>query len=56
MSGDYFRFLFDERVEPTNNHSEQEVKRPICRLDQNLVSAVLDLRDDAPKVHANGSV
>lgn len=29
MSEDYFRFLFDEGVEPTNNHSEQQVRHVV---------------------------
>ena len=26
MSQDYFRFMFEPGVEPTNNHSEQQVR------------------------------
>ena len=29
MSEDYFRFLFNEGVEPTNNHSEQQVRHVV---------------------------
>jgi len=34
MSQDYFRFLFEEGVEPTNNHSEQQVRH--CVLDRRV--------------------
>ncbi len=34
MSRDYFRFLFEEGVEPTNNHTEQQVRH--CVIDRRI--------------------
>ncbi len=30
MSQDYFRLMFARGVKPTNNHSEQQVRRRVC--------------------------
>ena len=35
LSQDYFRFMFAEGVEPTNNHSEQQI-RP-CAIDRRII-------------------
>jgi len=29
MSQDYFRFMFSDEVEPTNNHSEQQIRHVV---------------------------
>jgi hypothetical protein len=34
LSQDYFRFMFDEVVEPTNNHSEQQIRH--CVIDRKI--------------------
>jgi hypothetical protein len=34
LSQDYFRFLFVEGVEPTNNHSEQQIRQ--CVIDRRI--------------------
>lgn len=34
MSQDYFRFMFEPGVEPTNNHSEQQVRH--CVIDRRI--------------------
>ena len=34
MSLDYFRFMFESGVEPTNNHSEQQVRH--CVIDRRM--------------------
>ncbi len=34
MSQDYFRFMFEANVEPTNNHSEQQVRH--CVIDRRI--------------------
>jgi len=34
MSQDYFRFLFTDNVEPTNNHSEQQIRH--CVIDRKI--------------------
>ena len=34
MSQDYFRFLFESGVEPTNNHTEQQVRH--CVIDRRI--------------------
>ena len=34
MSQDYFRFMFAEAVEPTNNHSEQQIRH--CIIDRRI--------------------
>ena len=34
MSQDYFRFMFNENVEPTNNHAEQQVRH--CVIDRKI--------------------
>lgn len=34
MSADYFRFLFADSVEPTNNHSEQQIRH--CVIDRRI--------------------
>ena len=34
MSKDYFRFMFAEEVEPTNNHSEQQIRH--CVIDRRI--------------------
>ena len=34
LSQDYFRFMFDEGVEPTNNHSEQQIRH--CVIDRKI--------------------
>ena len=34
MSQDYFRFMFAAGVEPTNNHSEQQVRH--CVIDRRI--------------------
>jgi hypothetical protein len=42
MSQDYFRFMFETNVEPTNNHSEQQVRHCVIdrRITQGTRSAV----------------
>ena len=42
MSQDYFRFMFEANVEPTNNHSEQQVRHCVIdrRITQGTRSAV----------------
>jgi len=34
LSDDYFRFMFAEEVEPTNNHSEQQIRH--CVIDRRI--------------------
>ena len=34
MAQDYFRFMFAEAVEPTNNHSEQQIRQ--CVIDRRI--------------------
>ena len=34
LSQDYFRFMFAEGVEPTNNHSEQQIRH--CVIDRRI--------------------
>ena len=34
MSQDYFRFMFTSGVEPTNNHSEQQIRH--CVIDRRI--------------------
>ena len=34
LSQDYFRFMFAEAVEPTNNHSEQQIRH--CVIDRRI--------------------
>ena len=34
LSQDYFRFMFAEEVEPTNNHSEQQIRH--CVIDRRI--------------------
>ncbi len=34
MSQDYFRFMFEPDIEPTNNHGEQQVRR--CVIDRRI--------------------
>ena len=34
MSQDYFRFMFESGVEPTNNHSEQQIRH--CVIDRKI--------------------
>jgi len=34
MSDDYFRFLFSQDLEPTNNHSEQQIRQ--CVIDRRI--------------------
>ena len=34
LSQDYFRFMFEEGVEPTNNHSEQQIRQ--CVIDRRI--------------------
>jgi hypothetical protein len=34
LSQDYFRFMFAEGVEPTNNHSEQQIRN--CVIDRRI--------------------
>ena len=34
LSQDYFRFMFVEAVEPTNNHSEQQIRH--CVIDRKI--------------------
>ena len=34
LSADYFRFMFAEAVEPTNNHSEQQIRH--CVIDRRI--------------------
>ena len=34
MSQDYFRFMFEPMVEPTNNHTEQQVRH--CVIDRRI--------------------
>jgi hypothetical protein len=38
MSQDYFRFMFAPNVEPTNNHSEQQVRH--CVIDRRITQGV----------------
>jgi hypothetical protein len=42
MSQDYFRFMFESGVEPTNNHSEQQIRHCVIdrRITQGTRSAV----------------
>ncbi len=42
LSDDYFRFMFAEKVEPTNNHSEQQIRHCVIdrRITQGTRSAV----------------
>ena len=34
LSQDYFRFMFSDGVEPTNNHSEQQIRH--CVIDRRI--------------------
>jgi hypothetical protein len=38
LSQDYFRFMFAEAVEPTNNHSEQQIRH--CVIDRRITQGV----------------
>jgi len=38
MSQDYFRFMFEPHIEPTNNHSEQQVRH--CVIDRRITQGV----------------
>lgn len=42
LSQDYFRFMFAESVEPTNNHSEQQIRQ--CVIDRRITQGT---RSDA---------
>ena len=42
MSQDYFRFLFEPNVEPTNNHTEQQVRH--CVLDRRVTQGTRSQR------------
>jgi transposase len=41
MSQDYFRFMFDAAVEPTNNHTEQQVRH--CVIDRKITQGTRSL-------------
>ncbi len=41
MSEDYFRFMFDTGVEPTNNHAEQQVRH--CVIDRKITQGTRSL-------------
>ena len=41
MSDDYFRFMFEAAVEPTNNHSEQQVRH--CVIDRKITQGTRSL-------------
>jgi len=41
MSQDYFRFMFDAAVEPTNNHAEQQVRH--CVIDRKITQGTRSL-------------
>lgn len=41
MSQDYFRFMFNENVEPTNNHAEQQVRH--CVIDRKITQGTRSL-------------
>lgn len=41
MSQDYFRFMFDDALEPTNNHSEQQVRH--CVIDRKITQGTRSL-------------
>jgi len=41
MSQDYFRFMFDAEVEPTNNHAEQQVRH--CVIDRKITQGTRSL-------------
>ena len=43
MSQDYFRFMFDQGVEPTNNHSEQQVRH--CVIDRRITQGTRSEKD-----------
>ena len=41
MSEDYFRFMFEAAVEPTNNHAEQQVRH--CVIDRKITQGTRSL-------------
>ena len=41
MSEDYFRFMFEPAVEPTNNHAEQQVRH--CVIDRKITQGTRSL-------------
>ncbi len=41
MSDDYFRFMFEDAVEPTNNHAEQQVRH--CVIDRKITQGTRSL-------------
>jgi transposase len=41
MSQDYFRFMFDAAVEPTNNHAEQQIRH--CVIDRKITQGTRSL-------------
>jgi len=41
LSQDYFRFMFEEGVEPTNNHSEQQIRH--CVIDRKITQGTRSL-------------
>jgi len=42
MSQNYFRFLFDQNVEPTNNHTEQQIRH--CVIDRRITQGTRSQR------------
>jgi len=43
LSDDYFRFMFAEEVEPTNNHSEQQIRH--CVIDRRITQGTRSTAD-----------
>lgn len=41
LSQDYFRFMFDVAVEPTNNHAEQQIRH--CVIDRKITQGTRNL-------------
>jgi hypothetical protein len=42
LSQDYFRFMFEDDVEPTNNHSEQQIRH--CVIDRKITQGTRSLK------------
>lgn len=42
LSQDYFRFMFSDAVEPTNNHSEQQIRQ--CVIDRRRPTACVPVK------------
>ena len=47
LSDDYFRFMFAKEVEPTNNHSEQQIRH--CVIDRRRPTACVPVKGLVPK-------